>query len=62
MFPFVLAAAVAASPTPCPADLLVANPRLKVVRARDRGFENLIVTVDVANRGSVEFGELLFDQ
>ena len=51
MLPFLLAAAVA-SPTPCPADLLVANPRLKVVRARDPGFQNLIVTVDVTNRGS----------
>ena len=52
MLPFLLAAAVAAaSPTPCPADLLVANPRLKVVRARDRAFDNVIVTVDVTNRG-----------
>jgi hypothetical protein len=53
MIPFLLAAAVSvASPTPCPADLLVANPRLKVVRARDRAFDNLIVTVDVTNRGT----------
>jgi hypothetical protein len=53
MLTFLLAAAVAAaSPTPCPADLLVANPRLKVVRARDRAFDHLIVTVDVTNRGT----------
>lgn len=52
MLPFLLAAAMAsASPTPCPADLLVANPRLKVVRARDAGFDNYVVAVDVRNRG-----------
>lgn len=50
MLLFLLAAAVAAS-SPCPSDLLVANPRLKVVRARDGAFDNLIVTVDVKNRG-----------
>lgn len=50
MLPFLLAAAVATS-SPCPSDLLVTNPRLKVVRARDRAFDNLIVTVDVKNRG-----------
>jgi hypothetical protein len=52
MLPFLLAAAVAAaSPTPCPSDLLVANPRLRVVRANDRALDNMIVTVDVTNRG-----------
>lgn len=51
MLPLLLAAVVAAAPSPCPSDLLVANPRLKVVRARDRAFDNLIVTVDVKNRG-----------
>jgi hypothetical protein len=52
MLPFVLAAALAtAQPSPCPADLLVADPRLKVVRARDKAFDNYIVTVRVKNRG-----------
>ena len=57
MLPFLLAAALASSPlpapsaSPCPADLLVTNARLKVVRARDRAFDDLIVTVDVLNRG-----------
>jgi hypothetical protein len=52
MLPFVLAAALAtAHPSPCPSDLLVANPRLKVVRARDKAFDNYIVTVEVRNRG-----------
>ncbi len=55
MLPLLLAAALAAaSPSPCPSDLLVANPRLKVVRARDRAFDNFIVTVDVTNRGERE--------
>jgi hypothetical protein len=52
MLPFVLAAALAtAQPSPCPSDLLLANPRLKVVRARDKAFDHYIVTVDVKNRG-----------
>ena len=55
MLPFLLAAALASSPSPsaspCPSDLLVQNARLKVVRARDRAFDDLIVTVDVKNRG-----------
>ena len=54
MLPFLLAAALAtASPAPCPSDLLVANPRLKVVRAsEDKTRDNYIVTVDVKNRGA----------
>ena len=37
MLPFLVAAALAtAPPSPCPSDLLVANPRLKVVRAIDK--------------------------
>jgi CARDB len=52
MLPLVLAAALAAaSPAPCPSDLLVANPRLKVVRARDAAHDNYVVTVDITNRG-----------
>jgi CARDB len=47
----LLAAGIAAGPLPCPSDLLVANPRLKVVRARDRAFDNYIVTIDIDNRG-----------
>jgi CARDB len=54
MLPFLLAAALAtASPAPCPSDLLVANPRLKIVRANDdKTRDNYIVTVDVKNRGT----------
>ncbi len=44
-------ATLAAAPRPCPADLLVADPRLNVVRAADRAMDNYIVTVDVRNRG-----------
>jgi hypothetical protein len=52
MLPLLLAAAVAtAAPSPCPSDLLVASPRLKVVRANDRSRDNYVVTVDVKNRG-----------
>jgi CARDB protein len=52
MLPFLLALAVAtAAPAPCPSDLLVANPRLKVVRANDKARDNYVVTVDVKNRG-----------
>ncbi len=50
MLPLLLAAGVAAA-SPCPSDLLVADPRLKVVRARDRAFDNYVVTVDIKNRG-----------
>lgn len=56
MLPALLAAvAVAAAgpgSRPCPADLLLAEPRLKVVRAPDRTMDNYVVTVDVKNRGS----------
>jgi hypothetical protein len=53
MLPFLVAAALAAaSPSPCPSDLLVANPRLKVVRAIDKTRDNYVVTVDVTNRGT----------
>jgi hypothetical protein len=52
MLPYLLAVTLAnATPATCPADLLVANPRLKVVRARERAFDNYVVTVDVKNRG-----------
>jgi hypothetical protein len=52
MLPFLVAAALAtASPPPCPADLLVANPRLRVVRAMEKPRDNYVVTVDVTNRG-----------
>jgi len=52
MLPLFLAFAVSAAPTPCPSDLLVANPRLRVVRAADRDYDNYVVTIDVTNRGS----------
>jgi hypothetical protein len=52
MLPFLVAAALAtASPSPCPSDLLVANPRLNIVRAGDKTKDNYVVTVDVKNRG-----------
>ena len=52
MLPMLLAFAVAAAPTPCPSDLLVANPRLRIVRAAERDFDNYVVAIDVTNRGS----------
>src|ERR1700676_4977697 len=52
MLPFLVAVALTGvSPPPCPSDLLVANPRLKVVRAIDKTRDNYVVTVDVTNRG-----------
>jgi hypothetical protein len=52
MLPFLLAAALATTaPSPCPSDLLVANPRLRIVRASDKARDNYVVTVDVKNRG-----------
>jgi CARDB protein len=54
MLPFLLSAALAATPpSPCPIDIVVANPRLKVVRVRNRGYENNIVTVSVTNNGNL---------
>jgi hypothetical protein len=54
MLPFLVSATLAAAlPTPCPTDIAVANPRLKVVRARDRTYDNDIISVFVANNGSV---------
>jgi hypothetical protein len=53
MLPWLLAAALATSaPSPCPSDLLVGNPRLKVVRSIDRPIDNYIFEVDVKNRGT----------
>ena len=52
MLPLLIAFAAAAAPTPCPSDLLVANPRLRIVRATDRAFDNYVVTITIANRGS----------
>lgn len=53
MLPILLAGAIAtATPAACPSDLLVQNPRLKVVRATDRTLDNYIVSVDVLNRGT----------
>jgi hypothetical protein len=51
MFALLLAAGIATA-SPCPSDLLVADPRLKVVRAHDPAFDNYVVTVDVKNRGA----------
>ena len=47
-----VSSALTPSPKPCPADLVVENPRLKVVRATDRSLDDYVVTVDVTNRGS----------
>ncbi len=52
MLPLLLAYAISAAPTPCPSDLLVANPRLRIVRAADNAFDNYVVTIDVTNRGT----------
>jgi hypothetical protein len=53
MLPFLVAVALAtAPPSPCPSDLLVANPRLRVVRATDKTRDNYVVTVDVTNVGT----------
>jgi len=51
MLPLILAATVALA-TPCPSDPLLTNPRLKVVRARDKTLDNYVVTLDVTNRGA----------
>jgi hypothetical protein len=51
MVGFMLATALAFAS--CPSDPLIANPRLKIVRARERAFDHYIVTVDVKNKGSV---------
>ena len=51
MLPYLVALAVTTSPTPCPADLLVADPRLKLVHG-ERGYNHEIISVNVTNRGS----------
>ncbi len=54
MLAVLLATAVATTPPGlCPSDPLIANPSLKIVRARDRAFDHYIVTVDVKNAGRV---------
>ncbi len=50
--PLLLAATLSASPTPCPADLLVANARVKATAGSTGGDDQYVVTVDVTNRGS----------
>ena len=50
MAPLLLAAVLAAAS--CPNDLALTNPRLRVVQARERGYDHEIVTVDVENRGA----------
>jgi len=52
MVALLLAAALSSPPARCPSDPLIANPRLKVVRARERNFDHYIVTVDVKNDGT----------
>ncbi len=46
-----VSSALSPSPMPCPADLVVENPRLKVVRATDRSLDDYVVTVDIVNQG-----------
>lgn len=48
MLPIVLAAVLAAA---CPADPLLASPRLKVAPAGEKGYQHLIVSINVTNRG-----------
>ena len=50
MVPLLFATYLAAANAACP-DPALANPRLKVVRADVRGFDDYIVTLDVTNRG-----------
>lgn len=52
MLPLLLASALTAAGSACP-DLLVTNPRLKVVGGESRGYDHEIVTVDVRNHGPV---------
>jgi hypothetical protein len=52
MLSLLLAFAVSPAPAPCRSDLLVANPRLRIVRAADKAFDNYVVTIDVTNRGT----------
>ena len=53
MGPLLLAAALATTPpATCPSDLLVANPRLKVVRSNDRDIDNYLFEADIKNRGT----------
>jgi hypothetical protein len=49
MLALLLATALTAAE--CPSDPLIASPRLKIVRARERAFDHYIVTVDVKNDG-----------
>lgn len=51
MIPVLLAAAAVATASPCPADLLVAHPRLKLAPDAQRGFQHDIISVEVTNRG-----------
>lgn len=51
MLALLLAAGLSSPPPRCPSDPLIANPRLKIVRARERSFDHYIVTVDVKNDG-----------
>ncbi len=53
MLAFALAAVMTtAAHSSCPADPLVANARLKIVRA-NAGNDNYVVTVDIKNRGPI---------
>lgn len=52
MIAAIAAAVVATAPPRCSSDPLIANPRLKIVRAREKGLDNYIVTVDVRNDGA----------
>ncbi|HZO93535.1 MAG TPA: hypothetical protein VFB22_07175 [Candidatus Baltobacteraceae bacterium] len=51
MLAVFLAAALSASPSACPADLLVSNPRVKATLGATKDADVYVVTVDVKNRG-----------
>jgi len=52
MLVLLLAALAGASPSSCPADLLVANARVKKTVGAARDVDAYVVTVDVTNRGT----------
>jgi hypothetical protein len=54
MTALALAVLLAASPTVCAADPVVANARIKVTRGLEKNSDHLVVTVDVLNKGTAD--------
>jgi hypothetical protein len=53
MLPILLAGAlIAAQPSVCPSDLIVSNPRVRLVRMESAGQNDYVVIVDIKNRGT----------